>query len=62
MSKEELEELRKDQEANKERPRYDGRYRDFKGTPPQGIEPWVRIKAPQSGVISFEDGVKAKLN
>lgn len=61
MSKEELEELRQSQEANKERPRYDGRYRDFKGTPPQGIEPVVRIKAPQNGTISFEDGVKGRI-
>ncbi|TEY14536.1 glutamate--tRNA ligase, partial [Campylobacter sp. CH185] len=61
MSKEELEELRAKQEAAKERPRYDGRYREFKGTPPQGIEPVVRIKAPQSGEIVFEDGVKGEV-
>ncbi|EAJ4717370.1 glutamate--tRNA ligase, partial [Campylobacter jejuni] len=61
MSKEELEELRTKQEAAKERPRYDGRYREFKGTPPQGIEPVVRIKAPQSGEIVFEDGVKGEV-
>lgn len=61
MSKEELEELRAKQEAAKERPRYDGRYREFTGTPPQGIEPVVRIKAPQSGEIVFEDGVKGEV-
>ncbi|EAH4946141.1 glutamate--tRNA ligase [Campylobacter jejuni] len=61
MSKEELEELRAKQEAAKERPRYDGRYREFKGTPPQGIEPVVRIKAPQSGEIVFEDGIKGEV-
>ncbi|HAA1522797.1 glutamate--tRNA ligase [Campylobacter sp. BCW_6876] len=61
MSKEELEELRAKQEAAKERPRYNGRYREFKGTPPQGIEPVVRIKAPQSGEIVFEDGVKGEM-
>ncbi|WP_144674409.1 glutamate--tRNA ligase [Campylobacter jejuni] len=61
MSKEELEELRARQEAAKERPRYDGRYREFTGTPPQGIEPVVRIKAPQSGEIVFEDGVKGEV-
>ncbi|MGH2327349.1 glutamate--tRNA ligase [Campylobacter taeniopygiae] len=61
MSKEELEELRAKQEAAKERPKYDGRYRDFKGTPPQGIEPVVRIKAPQSGEICFMDGVKGEV-
>ncbi|RQD69242.1 glutamate--tRNA ligase [Campylobacter hepaticus] len=61
MSKEELDALRTKQEALKERPRYDGRYRDFKGTPPQNIDPVVRIKAPQSGEISFVDGVKGEI-
>lgn len=61
MSKEELEELRAKQEAAKERPRYDGRYREFKGIPPQDIEPVVRIKAPQNGEIVFEDGVKGEV-
>ncbi|EAL2621345.1 glutamate--tRNA ligase [Campylobacter coli] len=61
MSKEELEELRAKQEAAKERPRYDGRYREFTGTPPQGIVPVVRIKAPQSSEIVFEDGVKGEV-
>ncbi|AJC85211.1 glutamate--tRNA ligase [Campylobacter peloridis] len=62
MSKEELDELRAKQEAAKERPKYDGRYRDFKGTPPSGIEPVVRIKAPQSGEIKFIDGVKGEVS
>ena len=61
MSKEELDKLRSEQEARKERPRYDGRYRDFTGTPPQGVAPVVRIKAPQSGEISFIDGVKGEV-
>lgn len=58
MRKEELDALRSEQMARKERPRYDGRYRDFDGTPPEGIDPVVRIKAPLSGRIAFEDGVK----
>ncbi|MBR7047885.1 MAG: glutamate--tRNA ligase, partial [Campylobacter sp.] len=62
MSKEELDALRAEQEARKERPKYDGRYRDFTGTPPSGIEPVIRIKAPTSGVIEFEDGVKGKVS
>jgi glutamyl-tRNA synthetase len=62
MSKEELDALREEQTLKKETPRYDGRYRDFKGTPPAGIEPVVRIKAPQEGTISFEDGVKGSMN
>ncbi len=62
MSKEELTELRETQMANKERTMYDGRYRDFKGTPPQGVEPVIRIKAPQSGEIVVNDGVKGKIS
>lgn len=62
MSKEELDALREEQTARKERPRYDGRYRDFTGTPPKGVEPVIRIKAPTSGVISFVDGVKGEVS
>jgi glutamyl-tRNA synthetase len=62
MTKEELEELRETQQANGERPKYDNRYRDFTGTPPEGVEPVVRIKAPLEGTISFEDGIKGSMN
>ncbi len=63
MSREELDTMREAQQAKKERPRYDGTYRDFTGTPPQGIEPVVRIKAPQSGEkIEFTDGIKGDLS
>lgn len=61
MSKDELDELRAAQEARKERPKYDGRYRDFTGTPPQGIEPVIRIKAPLDGTIEFRDGIKGDI-
>lgn len=62
MSKEELDALREEQSARKERPRYDGRYRDFTGTPPEGVAPVIRIKAPQSGVLSVHDGVKGRID
>ena len=61
MTKDELDELRKSQEAMKIRPKYDGRYRDFKGIPPAGIDPVIRIKAPISGTIEFKDGVKGEV-
>jgi len=61
MTKEELDELRESQKARGERPRYDGRYRDFTGTPPSGIEPVVRIKAPLEGKIVVNDGVKGSV-
>ncbi|WP_373030831.1 glutamate--tRNA ligase, partial [Sulfurovum sp.] len=61
MSKDELTALREEQMAKKERTRYDGRYRDFTGTPPEGVEPVIRIKAPQEGNICFTDGVKGDM-
>ena len=62
MSKEELSTLREEQMARKERTRYDGRYRDFAGTPPEGVEPVIRIKAPKDGMITFDDGVKGEIS
>ncbi len=66
MSKEELDVLREKQMANKETPRYDGRWRpeDGKILPeiPEGVKPVVRIKSPDDGIISFIDGVKSIMN
>ena len=62
MSKEELTELRETQMANKERTKYDGRYRDFDGTPPEGVSPVIRIKAPLTGEILVQDGVKGDIS
>jgi len=62
MSKEELTELRETQMANKERTKYNGKFRDFDGTPPEGIEPVIRIKAPLSGEILIKDGVKGDVS
>ena len=61
MSKEELDALRETQMKAKQRPRYDGRYRDFKGTPPSGIKPVVRIKTPINETITFDDGIKGEI-
>jgi len=61
MSRDELDALREKQMANKERTRYEGTYRDFTGTPPAGIEPVIRIKAPQSGSIVIDDGIKGRV-
>jgi len=62
MSKEELETLRETQMANNERTKYDGRYRDFDGVPPEGVEPVIRIKAPLSGEVLVQDGVKGDIS
>ncbi len=61
MTREELDALRKEQQARGERPRYDGRYRDFTGTPPAGVDPVIRIKAPLEGSIVFDDGIKGRI-
>ena len=61
MSKDELASLREEQMAKGERTRYDGRYRDFNGTPPEGVTPVIRIKAPLSGNIIFDDGIKGEI-
>lgn len=61
-SKEELDVMREAQQAKKERPRYDRRYRDFTGTPPEGVNPVVRIKAPINEKIEFEDGIKGAMS
>jgi glutamyl-tRNA synthetase len=58
MSREELDALREEQMARKERAKYDNRYRDFTGTPPEGCEAVIRIKAPLEGSITVHDGVK----
>ncbi|MEY4504859.1 MAG: hypothetical protein RL154_1156 [Pseudomonadota bacterium] len=60
MSKEELDELRTWQMANKQKPGYDRRYRD--GTLlAKDTEFVIRIKAPLDGAISFNDGVKGEI-
>ncbi|QFR50322.1 glutamate--tRNA ligase [Sulfurimonas lithotrophica] len=62
MSREELDALREEQMANKQRTKYDGRYRDFDGVPPEGVEPVIRIKAPLKGEIIVRDGVKGDIS
>lgn len=60
-TREELDALREEQMKNKEKPRYDGRYRDFSGTPPEGIEPVIRFKNPLEGEVVIEDEVKGRV-
>lgn len=58
---EELNEMREKQKANNEKPRYDGRYRDFKGTPPGEISPVIRFKNPLDGDVVIDDIVKGQV-
>ena len=57
-SKGELDVMRAEQMACKEKPRYDGRYRDFKGVPPEGIDPVIRFRNPLEGRVVIDDLVK----
>src|SRR5262247_1591175 len=63
-SKEELDELREQQRARGEKPRYDGRWRpeNAKGrTPPPGVKPVVRFRNPDGGEVAWRDLVKGEI-
>lgn len=64
-SKEELDALREQQMANKQKPRYDGKWRPEAGkvlpAPPQNIPPVIRFKNPQEGVVAWDDLVKGRI-
>jgi glutamyl-tRNA synthetase len=65
MSKEELDTLRAEQEARKEKPRYDGRWRPEAGkvlpAAPVDVVPVVRFRNPIDGVVGWDDQVKGKI-
>lgn len=60
-TREELEALREAQLAQKEKPRYDGRYRDYQGPPREGVEPVVRFKNPLAGAVVFDDLIRGRI-
>lgn len=60
-SKEELETLRNEQMANKQKPRYDGRCRHRKAPSPDGAKPVVRFRNPDDGVVVIDDIVKGRV-
>ncbi|MCB1621146.1 MAG: glutamate--tRNA ligase [Thiothrix sp.] len=60
-SRDELEQMRAAQMARREKPRYDGRWRDSTEAPPPGVEPVVRFKNPLTGVVAFEDQVRGRI-
>jgi glutamyl-tRNA synthetase len=60
-SKEELDTMRERQRAAGRKPRYDGRWRDSKQTPPVGVKPVVRLKNPLDGEVTFNDLVKGEI-
>lgn len=61
-TKEELDELREAQMARKEKPRYDGRYRDHDGPAREGVEPVVRFKNPLEGSVEWDDMIRGPIS
>ena len=59
-TKEELDQLRSEQQARGEKPRYDGRWRDRTDARP-GVPPVIRFKNPQSGEVVVDDVVHGKV-
>jgi glutamyl-tRNA synthetase len=61
----ELDELRAEQLARGEKPRYDRRWRPEPGKtlpePPPGIPPVVRFRNPLGGIVDWQDAVKGRI-
>jgi len=55
-TKDELEQLRAEQMARGEKPRYDGRWRD-RSDAREGVPPVIRFKNPQEGQVVVDDVV-----
>ena len=60
-SKERLGELRAEQMARKEKPRYDGKCRHGVQHPPEGVSPVVRFKNPLDGAVVVEDLIRGRV-
>jgi glutamyl-tRNA synthetase len=65
MGEEELNALREQQMANKEKPRYNGFWRPEPGknlpSPPEGVKPVIRFKNPIGGSVVWDDAVKGRI-
>ncbi len=65
MSVAELDALRERQMAAKEKPRYDGTWRPEEGKTlpaiPAGVQPVLRFKTPLTGMVSWDDKVKGRI-
>jgi glutamyl-tRNA synthetase len=64
-SREELDGLREQQMVNKQKPRYDGKWRPeaekILPIPPVGVAPTIRFKNPVDGVVAWDDMVKGRI-
>ena len=65
MSVAELDALRERQMAAKQKPRYDGTWRPERGKTlppvPAGVQPVLRFRNPQDGVVAWDDKVKGRI-
>jgi glutamyl-tRNA synthetase len=59
-TREELEAMREQQLARKEKPRYDGRCRELQQVPP-GVQPAIRFKNPLDGEVIVDDQVHGRI-
>ncbi|MDQ4146955.1 MAG: glutamate--tRNA ligase [Pseudomonadota bacterium] len=60
-TREELEAMRDEQLKRKEKPRYTGRCRDYRGAPRSGVKPVVRFKNPRVGEVVVDDQVHGRV-
>lgn len=58
---EELDAMREEATARKEKPRYNGFWRDRTDTPPEGVKPVVRFRNPLEGKVTIDDAVKGPI-
>ncbi len=59
-SREELDVMREEAMARKQKPRYDGRCR-VRSEPREGVEPVIRFKNPTEGAVVIDDLIKGKV-
>jgi len=57
----ELDAMREEAMANKQKPRYNGYWRDRTDTPPAGVDPVVRFRNPADGQVVIKDAVKGDI-
>ena len=57
----ELNAMREEATAKKQKPRYNGYWRDRTDSPPEGVKPVVRFKNPLSGKVTIDDAVKGPI-
>jgi glutamyl-tRNA synthetase len=65
MSSEELDALRAQQMSRGEKPRYDGRWRPERAaglTAPPGVDPVIRFRNPDDGIVTWDDAVKGTIS